>query len=229
MRIPKKAMVPVATALVLAAACERQLSLETMTFPVDNLTQGQVEELLMPYVYSDRESDPGTIAAIQGAVTVRETRDNLARIQRVLEEFDVPLPDVRLHFQLVEANGFTAVDPRIGDVEAELRALFDFQGYRLAAEATILARDNTQIVQGMRGPGGQLFELRGFIERVERNTTGLYEVGFSSSDGWQLSTSVSIRDGQTLVLGTSPNGDRAGTLFLTVRAETAPVGDEGSN
>lgn len=226
--VSRYALVPVAALTLLAVACERRVSLETRTFSVGHLTQSEVEELLTPYVYSDRADDPGTMSAIQGAVTIRETRDNLSRIERVLEEFDLPSPDVRLNFQLVEANGFTTTDPRINDVEGELRRLFDFQGYRLAAEATIVATDNSDITQGMRSSDGRLFEIHAFVERVEANTTTLHNATLQTNDGWDLSTSVTVRDGQTLVLGTSPTGDQRGTLFLTVRAETVTNDEDPS-
>ena len=112
------------------------------------------------------------------------------------------------------------MDARIQEVEGELRQLFDFDGYRLAAEATIIATNNSGIVQGMRAQDGRLFEIRAFVDRVEANTTTLHELSLESSDGWDLGTSVTVQDGQTLVLGSSPDGDRSGTLFLTVRAES---------
>jgi hypothetical protein len=35
----------------------------------------------------------------------------------------------------------------------------------------------------------------------------------------QLGTSVNVREGQTVVLGSSPQADGTATLFLTVRAQ----------
>lgn len=55
-----------------------------------------------------------------GAISVRETSDNLDKIARVLAEFDKVRADVPLHFQLIEADGFTETDPRISAVEVEL-------------------------------------------------------------------------------------------------------------
>jgi len=215
--------------LLFMSACEGP-SLETRTFRVDHLEPHEVTALLDPYVYGDRADAPGSLSAIDGAITVRETSDNLARIERVLAEFDEPRPDVRLFFQLIEADGFTDSDPRIADVEVELRKLFQFRGYRLAGEATVLATDYAEIAQGMRASGGGLFELSGRVFRQDSETIRLADMMFTSDDGWSLRTSVNIRNGQTIVLGSSPKGDSSATLFLTVRAEEGgPLADNGAN
>ncbi|MFQ5538400.1 MAG: hypothetical protein ACE5GJ_13225 [Gemmatimonadota bacterium] len=115
-----------------AAACSRGPGLETRTFALENLAPHEAEALVAPYVFDDRERNPGTMSRTGGAITVRETPDNLDKIERVMEQFDVAQPEVRLTFQLVEADGFSGTDPAIAEVEKELRKVFDFKGYRLA-------------------------------------------------------------------------------------------------
>lgn len=222
----KSALTGAVAVLVLTACDMGGTRLETRTFRVEHLGQSQSMELIDPYVYGDRADHPGAISVTEGAVTVRETADNLDRIERVLAEFDQPVPDVRLHFQLIEANGFTERDPRIEAVEAELRRLFQFRGYRLAAESTVLASDHASVSQGMRSADA-IYEVSANVDRLDAETTRLSPVWLSSDSNWQLTTSVTITNGQTIVLGTSPGGDRAGTLFLTVRADAStPTGAE---
>ncbi len=147
---------------LLIAACEMTPDLETRTFAVQHLQPHEVGDLIDPYVYGEREGAPGALSVIEGAVTIRETADNLAQIERVLAQFDQARPDVRLHFQLIEADGFTESDPRIAQVEDQLRRLFPFQGYRLAGEATVTATDVTEFEQGLRASDG-LFLIRGTV------------------------------------------------------------------
>lgn len=192
--------------------------LETRTFRLDHMRSHEALALIEPYVYGQREGNPGAMSAIEGAVTVRETGDNLDQIARVLSEYDQTRPAIRLHFQLIEANGFTNSDPQIAAVEDELRKLFQFRGYRLAGEATLTASDMTNISQQLRGLDG-LYEITGSIYRLGPDMTRLEEISLWSEQGTRMETTVNIRSGQTMVLGSSPKDGSSATLFLTVRAE----------
>ncbi len=79
----------------------------------------EVFGLIEPYVYRDRS----TLSMTEGLLTVRELPENLDRIAEVLEEYDRPRAAVRLHFQLIQANGFEDPDESIQAVEVELRKL----------------------------------------------------------------------------------------------------------
>jgi hypothetical protein len=207
--------------LFLLAGCDRVSQLEVRTFELDHLDAGRANALIDPYVYGGREDHPGSMSAIDGAITVRETPDNLDKIERVLAEFDRPSPDVRLHFQLIEADGFTNSDPRIASVETELRKLFQFRGYRLAGEAFVTATDGSEIAQQMKGMD-DLYEISGRVYLAQPGVTRLEGIRlYSQSFGSGLTTTVNIRPGQTLVLGSSSKGKSTTTLLLTVRAEEA--------
>jgi len=208
-----------ATALLLAG-CDRAPRLETRTFALEHLAGHEAIALVEPYIYGDREGAPGTASQTPNALTVRETPDNLDQIARVLAEYDVPRPDARLRFQLIEADGFTGRDERIAAVEDELRRLFQFRGYRLAGEAYVAATDGSSLEQGL-GPGHvvatEVYLGTGFIR--------LHNVRLWPRDGGRiLTTTVNIRPGQTLVLGSASAAGDGATLLLTVRAEEAPAG-----
>ena len=170
-------------------------------------------------MYAGREGTPGAVSAIEGAITVRETTDNLDQIARVLAEFDRPQPDLRLHFQLIEADGFADSDESIAAVEDELRKIFQFRGYRLAGEAFVSETMGSMVTQALAASDG-LYELRAEVYRLAPGLVRLEDVTLLSlSDGLELQTTVNIRPGQTLVLGTSPKDGSTATLRLTVRAE----------
>jgi len=221
MRRPMTSILPVVTAVLLAGgACERTPPLDVRTFSLSHLRPDEAHDLIAPYVYTDREGAPGVVTALDGAVTVRETPDNLDKISRVLGEFDVARPDVRLHFQLIEADGYTTHDERIAEVEEELRKIFQFGGYRLAGEAMIFATDGAQFAQAIR-VGAEDYSLRGGVSRLSQGAIRLENVSICClAGGGGLETSAVVRPGQTLVLGSSPGeGGSSTTLLLTVRAE----------
>jgi hypothetical protein len=121
--------------------------LETHTFELQHLDPHQAAQMIEPYVWDDRPDAPGSMSAVDNTLTVRETEDNLEKIARVLEEFDIPRPTVRLNFQLIEADGAAQGDPAISEVEAELRRLFRYQGYRLVNEAVVGGMEGSHIEQ----------------------------------------------------------------------------------
>jgi len=206
---------------ILGSACQRNPVLETQTFRINHLQPWEVESLIGPYVYTDRAGNPGTLSSAEQAVTVRETPDNLEKIARVLAEYDVVRPDVRLHFQLIEADGFTDSDPRIAAVEAELRKIFQFRGYRLAGEATVTATNDASINQRMAGSDAT-FAVFADVSWVQGGMIHLGDVTLmQDGEGDVLRTSVNLRPGQTLVLGSSPKPGSSATLLLTVRADAA--------
>jgi hypothetical protein len=203
---------------LLFTACERAPRLETRTFAVNNLAPHQVEALVGPYVFADRPTTPGVMSPGDNTLTVRETPDNLDKIARVLEEYDRARPDVRLRFQVIEADGFEGSDAAIADVEAELRKLFQFRGYRLAAQAMLTVTDGSDISQRLSGADG-VYLISGVAEWRSGGATALRIELWRGQRDVLLETSVNVRPGQTLVLGTSPKEGSTATLLLTVHAE----------
>ena len=196
-------------------------ALDTRTFELLYLEQYEATPLIEPYVYFDRPDAPGTISATSNAITVRETPDNIEKIQRVLAEYDRPKPTVRLYFQLIEADGATTTDPAIAEVEAELRKLFRYEGYRLLTEAVVGGTEGSHIEQVV-GSGDNQWIVTATIENVramgDSGTVGV-AAGVRSPMRGEFETTVNARFGQTLVLGNAQLMGDGGTLILTVRPE----------
>ncbi len=217
----KRALFAVLTlaALTLAAGCRQRPHLETRTFALHHLSPQEALKLVEPYVYTDRKGDPGMETATPSALTVRETADNLDKISRVLKEYDAARPDVRLHFQLIQADDFKGSDPRIAPVERQLRKIFQFRGYRLAGEAYVEATDRTPITQRFQGTDTP-YELQGWVQWMSSTEIQLRAQLTAPGYGTLLQTTVNLRPGQTLVLGSSPKMKPAGTLLLVVKADS---------
>lgn len=192
--------------------------LDTRSYQIEHLQPDQVGSLLGPYVYVEREGAPGRISLAQGAVTVRETPDNLDKIERVLEEYDVASPYLRLSFQLIRADGASASDPAIAEVEAQLRELFQFEGYELVGEAVVTARNHTHVEQEFAGSDDE-YAVEADIGFQPPETIRLARVQLITRRGSRFETAVNLRPGQTVVLGSSRGTDARGALILTVRAD----------
>jgi hypothetical protein len=212
----------VVTLALALSACARGPSLETRTFVLKYLDRDRVEALVVPYIYADRKDAQGQLRMAGNILTVRETSDNLEQIARVLAEYDRQRPPVQLRFQIIHADGPGAPDSAIAEVEAALRSLFRFRGYRLVADAVVGGLEGSHVEQTVSGEGGpyliqaDIEELRGTGD----STTVRLKVAFRAfTSGGSLETTVRVRAGQTVVLGNAGAPSNRGTVILTVRPE----------
>jgi hypothetical protein len=204
--------------MLLGIACRgSQARLETQTFALKYLSLEEAAQLIDPYVFHDREGASGKVGGTQGALTVRETRDNLERIARVLTQFDRPRPLVRLTFHLIQADGASVSDPGIADVEATLRKLFRFRGYRLVEEGIFSATEGGNVQQQLGGAG---YLIAAEIQRVSgTGDSAIVELAVHlRGRDVQFGTQVGVPVGKTAVLG-NVGEDPRGTLILTVKPE----------
>ena len=196
--------------------------LETRTFEVLHLEDWVAETLVEPYVYVGREGAPGMASVIDGKLTVRETRDNLMRIEEVLREFDRPTPVVRLTFQIIEANGSTDIDPRIAEVEEVLRQLFRFSGYRLVGEVMVHGTEGNAVFQEFDVPDLGPSAIEATIRDVRTDSSGgsvQIEMRFHAGSRTVFGTTIRVRAGQTAVLGRTPSSVGNQNIILAVKTE----------
>ena len=152
--------------------------------------------------------------------------------------------NVQLVFHLVEADGFTDDDPEISDVVSELRKLFNFRGYRLLSTSLL----NVGLVGGMAdatGGGSQRiiadnsqtpFTIQADVSA--RRSTGTVRAKVTLTDetsrltGFVMTTeeqlplleaSVTVRDGQRVVLGSARRSAEEPVLILIVTPRIDPT------
>lgn len=204
--------------LTLAAiACGRAPSLDTRTFHLKYIRAEQARDIIIPYIFADRPDAKGTLSYSASTITVRETRDNLEKIARVLAQYDVPGPMVRLTFHLIQADGAASSDPAIVDVEPTLRKLFRFRGYRLVQEGIFSVTEGGSVTQQL---GTGTYSVAAGIRRVAGvgdSATVEFGVQLSGRDV-RFETQVALPAGKTAVLGNVGESPK-GTLILTVKPE----------
>ena len=64
-----------------------------------------------------------------------------------------------------------------------------------------------------------MFQVTGSVYRMDPTLIRLEEIVLWDEGEPRLQTTINIRPGQTIVLGSSPKRGSSATLFLTVRAE----------
>lgn len=167
------------------------------------------------------------------------TLASVANAQEI-EEPGQDIENVLLTFHLVEADGFADEDPEISDVVSELRQLFSFRGYRLLSTSVF----NVGLLPTSRGtsgdgsqriiPSGSETPLTIMASISSRRSTGavratvtLAEV-VTQADFFEprptplLEASVTMRDGQSVVLGSARRTPGEPVLILVVTPRIDP-------
>jgi len=214
-----------ASALLFGCLWEREL--EVRVFELERLEGSEVVALVEPYVYSGREENPGYFTVTEHTLTVRELPENLDRIAEVLQKYDTPRSTVQLNFQLVAANGYDRSDPEIASVEAELRKLLRYDGYKLEASTMLQVMEGQSASQSVVADEVP-YQIVVGVGLVRGETVGM-EVRITTPWSDILETAVTLEVGKTTVLGTGrkhnlPEGGEAslsddGALILIVTAE----------
>ncbi len=210
--------------LALLAGCADEPG-ETRTFTLAHIEPDEALLLVQAYVPEGR----GTIRMTRApsALTITAPEARLQQIEEVLRTHDRPTPDVQLRFQIIEADGFTDTDPAIADVQQALQQVFRFSGYRLGGEAVVRVRAPSALRQQVM-IGDEPYLLDGTVNRVLESADGNAAdlgVRLSGPSGELLSTSVTIPDGQVVVVGSARSQAAGRTLILVVRAQIGAGGD----
>ncbi len=159
--------------------------------------------------------------------------------------------NVQLVFHLVEADGFTDDDPEISDVVSELRRLFNFRGYRLLSTSVLNVGLAPGANFTVEGTGSQRIvaddseaPLAIHVDVSARTSTRHVRAKVTLSGGGSgtstlrereggvfrmevlgplLEASVTIRDGQRVVLGSARRSAEDPVLILIVTPSLDPA------
>ena len=206
---------PLVMVTVLGGCIEQRAEVATIT--LDYLTTAQAAALAEPYL--SREGKLFISDAALNTITVRDRRDNIRRVQSVLNQRDASPDNVSLHFQVVRATEAGAMDPALARVGTALRELLRFEGYELVSQAVVSASERRVMEQTLSG-GSFPLQLGVRINDVAGSGSVDMQVDLRR-DGQPtlLTTNVVVPMGQTVVLGSAYPGAAGEALILTVRGE----------
>lgn len=191
------------------------------------LTPGDAASLVSPFITSRRG---GAFSAGEGvrAVTIRETPAIVTVVERLLREHDRPPVTVRLHFQLIRADGTPTRDPALAEVDSAVRSLLRITGLHLEGEAMAQVDAQSAFQMGFQ----KSFGLRGRVTSAEPDAGGRVRIEVALHRDREnpsalpmpteslISTALTVQYGTRTVLGTSTSGGVA--YILTVRPERVP-------
>lgn len=208
--------------LTAMSGCDKSRGMETRTFVLHRLSNEEALALLTPYV-----QDGGYLSSKGKWITVRDRPQRLQAIQEVLRKYDGDenALDVMLHVQVIEADGFTARDSAIADIEQTLRETFRYRGYRLAGEAYIQAREGSAFRRSIgrgsvSGQAGGGYQLEGRVDRVttsekeQRIPVDIQLRGPHGGGFVEVASTVTTTMGKPTVLGQSAGN---GAVILVIR------------
>lgn len=187
-----KAIVVLAAILV-AAGCDSRRGMAVRTYELHRLDYSEAETLVTPYV---REG--GFISGKGRLLTVRESPDRLDSIAALLKRYDGVPALVTLRFQVIEAGDFEGGDSAIARVEAPLREMFRYRGYRLQTELVVVALEGVPFrhQQGVVRVSGTVSS--GSVVGAQGGLT--IQVEFESG-GDSLNTMINGTPGKTMLIG----------------------------
>jgi len=215
--------------LLLAQAAAGQVTVRT--FMLQRLSQQQAADLLAPYMTAGKGEGVFTAGTGVRGVTVRGTHETLARVDSLLRANDHPARTLRLRFQLIAASDSAIErDPAIADVDAALRGMFQFKGYRLLSEGVVFTVEGTPgFGLALKGGEGERYEISGDLRALTTGSGGdladldvsLKRPGVEGAFAGSsiLSTRLNAPVGKTVVLGSGAGQGNTVTMILVVRPE----------
>ena len=200
---------------------------QVRTFNLSRLSPTEAAQLVTPYVDG---SVGGVFSAGTGvrAITIRGTRETLATVDSILRVNDRPAGTVRLRFRLIAAVDSTGpVDPAIADVDAALRGLFSYKGYRFLGEGAIVAQEGIEgFSLTINVSSMERYVVGGSIRRLDLDgpvpTADIrldLRGPIAEAGSYLLLTEVPAALGKTVVVGSSARVQARGTMILAVRPE----------
>jgi len=223
---------PLAAASALRAQ-EGAQPIVVRTFTLRHLHPESVKRLVQPYILSTKGGVFEAGHPIR-AITVRETPENLARIDSLIRAHDRSPATLTFRFQLIAAEDQPTRDPAIVGLDSTLRGLLRFAGYRLLSQAVVTVGEAQHFAQTLNADDerllltGEVSEIRAadgggnvYVQVHLSRPRGVIAEGKEIPNERLLQTGVSVPLGQTVVLGSAVPGGKVRALILAVRPEVA--------
>lgn len=147
-----RSLLSFALTLCVAGSAAAQGSLETKTIELKHLKPEEAVNLLKPYLVN-AAGMVTWVSPTMPIITIKDVPENITRMEKVLAKYDHSPATIRLIFQLIEAD----TGPRLinaagtrgvaSDLDATLRSVLRFSGYRLVAQGVATSGEDSYLAQ----------------------------------------------------------------------------------
>ena len=245
-----KSFTQLAFAFCLIAGSLGAQEVDTKTVELHHLKPKEAVKLLVPYV---KAKDGGVfdVGDNISIITMRDTPENIARMERVLAKYDHSPATIRLVFQLIEADTgprFATVgnDGRVSiDLDSTLRSVLKFPSYRLLAQGVASVGEFADVHQQLPTRDSQwVYSLSANVGAIHVSDSGGGESGRTGTSAGGatsvsmvhlyvrldrqgsgiIETGLDVPLGHMVVLGTAATRSSGAALILTVKPELVPIG-----
>lgn len=197
------------------------------TFKFKFKTADRAAQLIRPLMSSE-----GSVSIQPGANTlvVTDKADNVDRITKAIDDYDLPSRTFKLEIKLVAAGRVNGTPPAVPDdlreVSTKLAGVLRFNSFEKLGELTVSGREGDAVKRDVDGiyhadfTIGEYDPVTGSVQlgdfqlgRYQQTAAGRKELSEL------LKTSLNLRIGQTVVLGASrlPESNRALMLIVVAR------------
>ena len=225
-------------ALGFAGAAKAQSPIETKTIELKHMKPDEAISLLKPYLVNAGGSVTGV--GTMPIVTIRDVSENIPKMEKVLAKYDHSPATIRLVFQLIEADtgpklgNASNTRPVASDLDATLRSVLRFSGYRLMAQGVATSGENAFVTQRLAPAdtiGYFMYDIMAEIGRIRVDPTAtdtagtvnlkvsLNKRGPNKDVDNVMSTGLDVPLGHTVVLGTAVGLTGGVAIILTVKPE----------
>ena len=216
-------MRPIAAALLLFAFAACRPGGDERSFDLSHLDSAEAVRVMQRDIIPACATSTATVRMRGRRIAVRGTADDIACFTRTIAASSGPPAAIRLTFQVIRADGASARDSSIADIEDELRRLFRFQGYELMAQGITTAGAGAPVTMQLAG-GGENYRIEGVVEEaIVRGDSGSISLQInlaSQRRGLLLGTRLTITLGKTVVIGGQGSGSGPNeAVILAVRPE----------
>jgi len=194
---------------------KRAHALETRQYTIQHGSAEAIFELIAPLI----QREQSTLSRQLSALTVKATWDNMVKIDEIIAQYDVPKKQILMEVMLIKADGTkTPVPQNLKSVVKQLNTLFKYKGYRMVGQAQGLGAEGAGIRLRCQQNNAYSFDVKSGIKLVGQ-TIQLQHLSIQVPHLTDISSTINIKNGETVVLGaTQGKNESDGALITVVKA-----------
>jgi hypothetical protein len=195
----------------------------TQVFSLHHLNVDESIKLIEPYIGSE---DHISYSEKLNTMTITDSENDLKKIEQIIKKYDIPLKEINLEVKFIYATGNGDKKPvyskEIKSIAKKLSSLFKFGKYELIHHAKAKGLEGSKISTYATLPTEKKdfiqvkaeLEYHNGIIKLENFQIKIYHLAQYND----ISTTVNIKNGETIILGASKGDAQEGSIITVVTA-----------